>query len=52
MVALSQSPENRKAIFERAIRVANICGSLTCTRRGDTSAMPNIAEVEHYLEST
>ena len=51
-VALSQSPEKRKAIFKRAIRVANICGSLTCTRRGDTSAMPNMPEVEHYLGGT
>ena len=51
-VALSQSPEKRKVIFERAIRVANICGSLTCTKRGDTSAMPNMAEVEHYLGGT
>ena len=51
-VALSQSPKKRKVIFERAIRVANICGSLTCTKRGDTSAMPNMAEVEHYLGGT
>jgi len=50
--ALAQPPEKRKVIFKRAIRVANICGSLTCTKRGDTSAMPDMAEVEHYLGGT
>ena len=32
-----------------ALRMANICGSMTCTRRGDTAAMPTMTEIEKYL---
>ena len=32
-----------------ALRMANICGSMTCTRKGDTAAMPTMAEIKEYL---
>ena len=40
---------SRAAILERSLEVANVCGALTCTRRGDTAAMPNSREVREFL---
>ena len=31
------------------LRMANICGSMTCTRKGDTAAMPTMNEIDQYL---
>ena len=42
--------EERRKIFSRAIKVGNICGSITCTSKGDTSAMPTMQTVDEYLE--
>ena len=42
--------EERRKIFEQAIKIGNICGSLTCTSKGDTSAMPTMKTVNAYLE--
>ena len=39
----------RYLILEEAIKIANVCGAITCTRRGDTSAMPTMSEVEQFL---
>ena len=39
----------RYLILEDAIKIANVCGAITCTRRGDTSAMPTMADVEGFL---
>ena len=46
---LAMEPEKRKELLAQAIRIGNICGALTCTRRGDTSAMPDPTEVENHL---
>ena len=52
----SQSEKNKNRIdslnvdrLNYALRIANICGSMTCTRKGDTTAMPTMAEIEEYL---
>ena len=39
----------RASILRRALQVANVCGALTCTRHGDTVAMPSMAEVREFL---
>lgn len=41
-------PEARKAILETSLEIANVCGALTCTRRGDTAAMPTMDEVRQF----
>lgn len=41
----------RMKILSHALEVANICGALTCTRHGDTAAMPSIAEVRDFVEA-
>lgn len=38
----------RKKILLDALRIGNVCGALTCTRRGDTAAMPTMQEVEQF----
>ena len=47
---LSFNKRERKKILEQAIRIGNICGSLTCTRKGDTSGMPTIEEIDSHLQ--
>ena len=37
--------DERKQLLWHALRVANTCGALVTTRRGDTQAMPNMDEV-------
>jgi 2-dehydro-3-deoxygluconokinase len=39
----------RIPILQQALQIANVCGALTCTRRGDTAAMPTMEEVEEFL---
>ena len=39
----------RYLVLEEAIKIANVCGAITCTMRGDTSAMPTISEAEQFL---
>ena len=41
-------PERRQVI-EESLEIANVCGALTCTRHGDTAAMPTMAEVREFL---
>lgn len=41
----------RQPILRRAIEIANAAGALTCTRRGDTAAMPMMAEVRAFIAS-
>jgi 2-dehydro-3-deoxygluconokinase len=47
---LSFNKCDRRKILEQAIRIGNICGSLTCTRKGDTSGMPTIEEIDSHLQ--
>ena len=42
----------RLPVLQDALRVANVCGALTCTRRGDTAAMPTMEHVEEFLTRT
>ena len=42
---------SRRPVLEAALEVANVCGALTCTRRGDTAAMPTMAEVREFVET-
>lgn len=46
---LSQDAAARAPILTHALQVANVCGALTCTRHGDTAAMPSMAEVRQFL---
>ena len=39
----------RAPILEHALEVANVCGALTCTRHGDTAAMPSMSEVREFV---
>ena len=48
---LSSGADERAQILERALEVANVCGALTCTRHGDTAAMPSMNEVHRFIES-
>ena len=46
---LAMEPEGRIPLLTHALRVANVCGALTCTRNGDTASMPSMAEVNRFL---
>lgn len=46
---LEMEVEQRASILGHALQVANVCGALTCTRHGDTAAMPSMAEVREFL---
>ena len=48
---LSLEPAVRLPLIEEALEVANVCGALTCTRRGDTTAMPTMDGVAAFLEA-
>ena len=39
----------RKHLLRHALSVANACGALVTTRKGDTQAMPNMSEVKKVL---
>ena len=39
----------RAPILTHALQVANVCGALTCTRHGDTAAMPSMEEVRKFI---
>ena len=46
---LDMEADARNSILTHALRVANVCGALTCTRHGDTAAMPSMPEVRQFL---
>ena len=48
---LGLDPIVRRPLLEEALKVANVCGALTCTRRGDTTAMPTMDGVAAFLEA-
>ena len=48
---LSLDARGRASILAYALKVANVCGALTCTRRGDTAAMPSMKEVQAFLNA-
>ena len=48
---LSSGADERAPILKHALEVANVCGALTCTRHGDTAAMPSMDEVRLFIES-
>ena len=48
---LSMNARERSPILWQALEVANVCGALTCTRHGDTAAMPSMLEVRKFLAS-
>ena len=48
---LGLDPASRRPVLEAALEVANVCGALRCTRRGDTAAMPTMAEVREFVET-
>lgn len=38
----------RQKLLEDCLAVANVCGALTCTKRGDTEAMPTMEQVNEF----
>ena len=48
---LRLDPTIRRPLIEEALEVANVCGALTCTRQGDTAAMPTMEGVAAFLET-
>lgn len=46
---LSTGDAHRAEILNHALDVANVCGALTCTRHGDTAAMPSRQEVQQFI---
>ena len=48
--ALDQS--SRKVVLRACLDIANVCGALTCTRNGDTAAMPTMDEVREFLATS
>ncbi|MDP7579510.1 MAG: sugar kinase [SAR202 cluster bacterium] len=46
---LDLDPIARVPYLRAALRIANVCGALACTRRGDTAAMPTMNGVEKFL---
>ncbi len=48
---LSMDAAGRESILRYALQVANVCGALTCTRHGDTAAMPSMSEVRRFVDS-
>ena len=46
---LDLAPDTRRPILEESLTIANVCGALTCTRRGDTAAMPTVQEIDQFL---
>ncbi len=46
---LKAEHEGQIESLTKALRVGNICGALTCTKKGDTAAMPTLAEIESFL---
>ena len=46
---LALAVDVRQPVLEEALEIANVCGALTCTRLGDTAAMPTMKEVEEFL---
>jgi 2-dehydro-3-deoxygluconokinase len=49
---LDLDASSRLPVLQDALRIANVCGALTCTRRGDTAAMPTMEQVEEFLTRT
>jgi sugar/nucleoside kinase (ribokinase family) len=45
----SLKPDARREVLMRALNIANVCGTLTCTRHGDTAAMPTMKQVGEFL---
>ena len=41
----------RADILKKSLELANVCGALTCTRRGDTAAMPTMKEAEEFVNT-
>ncbi len=50
-VFLQMEAKERVQVLRHALQVANVCGALTCTRHGDTAAMPSMAEVREFLST-
>ncbi|HAL48835.1 MAG: sugar kinase [SAR202 cluster bacterium] len=46
---LALTSHERREVLAVSLDIANVCGALTCTTRGDTVAMPNMAQVNEFL---
>ena len=46
----SLDSDNRQQVLTHALNIANVSGALTCTRHGDTAAMPTMEQVEEFLD--
>ena len=48
---LQMEPDARAQILLRALEIANGCGALVCTRHGDTEAMPDMQQVNEFINA-
>jgi 2-dehydro-3-deoxygluconokinase len=46
---LALAADVRRPFLEESLQIANVCGALTCTRLGDTAAMPTMKEAGEFL---
>ena len=46
---LKSNSRNQITQLTKALKVGNLCGALTCTKKGDTAAMPTLSEIEDFV---
>lgn len=46
---LNLGPVERNTEMLKALEIGNVCGALTCTRQGDTAAMPSMEEARAFI---
>ena len=46
---LLKSNSRNQITLTKALKVGNLCGALTCTKKGDTAAMPTLSEIEDFV---
>ena len=48
---LALPADERADVLHTALQLGNACGALVCTRHGDTEAMPDMAQVQEFIQS-
>lgn len=48
---MAAEPGERAETLAAALRLANACGALTCTRQGDTAAMPSMDAARRFMST-
>ena len=48
---LALPADERADVLHTALQFGNACGALVCTRHGDTEAMPDMAQVQEFIQA-